>query len=70
VQEFVKSPAPALEASVTMLADGIAEAQVDLLDESAALDVTLAGIEDELVGWPVEYDPDEEAIWQQWVESL
>ncbi len=72
VREFLKAPSPNFQACVAVIEEELAAAQVRLAwGEPPELEVALAGLEEELQQSLAGEDASsDEAVWQQWMESL
>ena len=72
VEEFTKTPAPALEARVRVLEEEIADTRASLaLADSLDLDISLAGLEEEFGDTLVDEPGNRvDALWQEWFGSM
>ncbi|KPK85803.1 MAG: hypothetical protein AMJ81_02605 [Phycisphaerae bacterium SM23_33] len=72
VEWFLQSPSGELDARAALLADELAEYQVQLtLGEEWPVEVTVKGLEQQLGEFILEEaDPAEPSAWEQWEESL
>lgn len=72
LREFLKSPAQALEDGIAVVEDELADVELSfVLGEPSRLELTAATLAEELDRHLAgEGSPDDEAQWQEWMESL